>query len=296
MEATQKIAEFIVGLEYSQIPSPVIEMAKTAITDCIGVTIAGFGDEIGHILTGWLRNEGGNPRCGVIGCGFKTSPSLAALVTGTAGHALDFDDANLAMHGHPSVPILPVILALGEDKKISGQKALEAYVVGFEVETKVGIATAIPHYLSGWHTTGTLGALGAASAAAKILGLNVERTKMALGIAASLASGLRQNFGSMTKPFHAGHAAWAGLIAAQLASAGFTADANIMETPLGFANVFCGPGKYKFEGAIDKLGNPYGLLELGGLMIKKYPCCAEAHRAIDALLQLIEQKQISAVR
>lgn len=290
---TERFAEFVGGFKYSDIPPEVRDLAKVAITDCIAVMVAGSREEAGPVITQWARDQGGDPSSGIPGAGFKTSPALAALVGGTTGHAMDFDDANVAMHGHPSVPVLPAVLALGHKLGASGEQVLAAYVAGFEVETKIGLATALPHYLKGWHTTSTLGCLGAAAACANLLGLDSGKIRHALGIAASHSSGLRQNFGTMTKPFHAGHAAFAGLTAATLAGMGFTADQDILDAPMGFASVFCGEGSYNFGPALDSLGKSFGLSDLGGLMIKKYPCCAFTHRAIDAMLQLVHERGVS---
>jgi 2-methylcitrate dehydratase PrpD len=208
-------------------------------------------------------------------------------------HALDFDDVNWSMSGHPTAPLLPAVLALGQEVHASGSDVLLAYALGFEVETKIGLGINPRHYDLGWHATSTLGTLGAAAACAKLLSLDVEKTRMTFGIAASTAAGLRQNFGTMTKPLHPGQAAMNGVTAAQLAHLGWTADANILEAPYGFCQLYAGPNQYSLDDMVKRLGNPYELLATG-VAIKQYPCCAFTHRALDGILALVQQHQLSA--
>jgi 2-methylcitrate dehydratase PrpD len=208
-------------------------------------------------------------------------------------HALDFDDVNWSMNGHPTVPLLPAVLALGQEVHASGADVLLAFVLGFEVETKIGLGVNPRHYDLGWHATSTLGTLGAAAASAKLLGLGVEQTRMTLGIAASTAAGLRQNFGTMTKPLHPGQAAMNGVTAAQLARLGWTADANILEAPYGFCQLYAGANQCNLDDIVKHLGNPFALLATG-VAIKQYPCCAFTHRALDGMLALVQQHQLRA--
>ena len=176
-----------------------------------------------------------------------------------------------------------------------GSDVLLAYVLGFEVETKIGLGVNPRHYDLGWHATSTLGTLGAAAACAKLLRLDVEKTRMAFGIAASTAAGLRQNFGTMTKPLHPGQAAMNGVTAAQLAHLGWTADANILEAPYGFCQLYAGTNQYNLDDMVKRLGNPYELLATG-VAIKQYPCCAFTHRALDGILALVQQHQLQRRR
>jgi 2-methylcitrate dehydratase PrpD len=208
-------------------------------------------------------------------------------------HALDFDDVNWSMSGHPTVPVLPAALGLGQELHACGQEVLLAYVLGFEVETKIGLGINPRHYDLGWHATSTLGVLGAAAACAKLLRLDVEHTRMALGIAASTAAGLRQNFGTMTKPLHPGQAAMNGVTAAQLAKIGWTADASILEAPYGFCQLYAGAVHDDLDGVVQHLGDPFELLATG-VAIKQYPCCAFTHRALDGMLALVQQYGFSA--
>ncbi|HBN27305.1 MAG TPA: hypothetical protein DD405_07535 [Desulfobacteraceae bacterium] len=291
MTTTEKIASFIAETDFDTTSAKENEVVKRVFLDCIGTTLAGYTHEMGKIITDFVKESGSSPRATVIGAGFKTSPADAALANGTMAHALDYDDYNLVLCGHPSVSLVPAILALGEERGISGKKALEAYIKGYEVEFKLGAALNLRHYELGWHATCTLGTMGAVAAAAVILELDVETTRIALGIAASEAGGLRQNFGTMTKPLHAGLSAKNGVTAALLAAKGFTADKNIFEAEYGFCNLFCGKEKYNIEALTDNLGNPYAVLE-PGISIKPYPSCGGTHTALDGILDLVKTNNI----
>ncbi len=291
MEVTKKLAEFIVNTDLRDIPPEAKDIGKRVILDLFGVALAGSRDPMSRIMTEYIKDSGGRPRASVWGKKFKTSSSLAALANGTFGHALDYDDINRNMRGHPTVPVLPAALAAGEEAKASGKELLEAFMIGVEVETKLG-AGMNPHlFENGWHPTAILGAMGAAAAAAKLLELPGEKVCMALGIAGSLASGLRQNFGTMTKPLHAGRAAQNGVMAAQLARRGYTADPEVVEAKLGYANAFSGAGKYDLNKIVANLGDPFDIVS-PGVGLKRYPSCARSHPAIDAMLDLAVQNDI----
>jgi 2-methylcitrate dehydratase PrpD len=286
MGITEQVADFIVNTTIQKMPSQAVKIAKDAILDCLGVMLAGAATDEGKIMTRFVRDVGGNPVSTVVGGGFRTSAPWAALANGTMGHAEDFDDSGFAILGHPSVPVLPAILALGEQCKASGKDVIEAYIVGFEVESKLGLAV-IPsgHYGRGWHATATLGAMGAAAASAHMLKLDLNQTRMALGIAASQVSGVRQNFGTMTKPFHAGHAARNGVVAAMLAKLGFTAHADIIEEKLGFCNVFKGDNPCELGSIVSGLGETYEITT-SGIAFKLFPSCHETHACIHTVLDL----------
>ena len=288
MGTTEQIAQFTVKTDYSGIPADAVKLAKDAVLDALGVTLAGSIEPASKIISQYVREMGGTAQAGVIGNGFKSTAPLAALANGTMAHALDYDDVLSIMSGHPSVPVLPAVLALGEMLHCSGKDVLEAYIVGVEVEARIGSGIGSHHYAVGWHPTATLGTLGAAASAAKMLGLNVTETRITLGVAASESSGLRQNFGTMTKPFHAGNAAMNGIIAAMLAQKGFTADESILENPFGFCPVLGGEGEYDLTMMTKSLGDPFAIVN-PGLDIKPYPCCRFTHRCIDAILQIVEE-------
>jgi len=237
---------------------------------------------------------GGLPRASVIGNDFKTSPYLAALVNGTIGHALDYDDLAISLIGHPSVFLVPAILAVGESIDASGEDILAAYVVSYETVCCIARPVLQSHYVQGWHSTATFGTLGAVIAVAWLLKLNIHQVRMALGIAASLAGGLRQNFGTMTKPLHAGKAAANGVQAALLAQRGFTADDNIIEAPLGFAKVFGHREEVDWTRTGENLGKMFLIISEVGLSIKPYPSCGFTQCAIDAALYIKKEHKVNA--
>jgi len=295
MGATEELARFACELQFEQIPGEAVAWAKDAILDCTGVTLAGAKEDAGMIITDYAREGAGRPEAGVFAAGFKTTAVSAALANGTMAHALDFDDYALPnWMGHPTAPVLPAIFALGQRQRISGKDTLLAYIVGFEVGGRAGAGVGRGHYeRGGWHPTATLGTMGATAACCKILRLDVVQTRMALGIASSEASGVRQNFGTMTKPLHAGLASRNGLMAALLAQKGFTGDGSAIEGPLGFCKSFTAEGEYDLAKMTDGLGKSFLILETG-VSIKPYPCCADGHRCLDAILYLIKEHNIKA--
>jgi 2-methylcitrate dehydratase PrpD len=286
MGITEQLAHVIAETTYEHLPVAAVEQGKRALLDTIGVALAGNREAAGQIITAWVQEQGGQGVATVLGTPISTSPGLAALANGTLGHALDFDDVTFHMRGHPSVPIAPVVLALGEMLGASGADILTAFILGVEVEAKLGKAMTAAFPSRGWHPTATIGPLGAAAAASKLLGLDGPQTQMALGIAASKASGLRKNFGTMTKPLHAGEAARSGIEAAQWAQRGFTADPHILEDRFGFFNTFVGEGAFDLEAVVSHFGHPYDIVS-PGIGVKPYPACRQAHRAIDGMLDLV---------
>ncbi len=269
-------------------------MARLGVTDFIGVAFAGLGEEQSKIIVDYARKMGGVPQASIIGSGFKTSPYLAALVNGTVGHSLDYDDVAISLIGHPSAFLVPAILAIGEGIGSSGEDVLTAYVIGYETACHIARPILQSHYVQGWHSTATFGTLGAVASVAWLLKLNAHQVRMALGIAASLAGGLRQNFGTMTKPLHAGRAAANGIQAALLAQAGFTADDSIIEAPLGFAKVFGHDKEVNWAEASESLGETFFITSAEGLSIKPYPCCGFTHCAIDAALYIKKEQGVNA--
>jgi 2-methylcitrate dehydratase PrpD len=280
---TSEMVRYISGLTYKALPVSVVEATKAAVLDCLGVAVAGSGEPPSKVLGDYMRGQG-RPEAGVIGQGFKTSADQAAWVNGTIAHALDYDDYfvpfNLTPY-HPTVAILPAVLAVSEKHHMSGREVILAYVVGFEVAGKLALLCAQPQYEAGWHTTSTLGSMGAAAAVARLMQLDDRMTGMALGIAASLAGGLRKSFGTMTKPLHAGNAARNGVVAAELAAKGFTADAAILDSPLGFGDVLGGESSESLPVTESQFQ-----ITSPGIAFKPYPSCAYTHWAIDAALEI----------
>ncbi|MCR4442517.1 MAG: MmgE/PrpD family protein [Peptococcaceae bacterium] len=283
---TERLADFVCGTSLDKIKPLVREKARDFFVDCLGCMLAGSQEPAVEIACNYVQTMGGDPVSTIIGRGRKNSPYHAALVNGVSAHVLDYDDVSSSMTGHPSVVVLPAVLAVGEEAGITGGKALEAYIIGVEVACAISRGFNPSHYSRGWHTTSTLGIFGAAAAAGKIIGLNREQMANALGIAASEASGLKINFGTMTKSFHAGRAAAKGLMAALLAGQGFTASPRAFEGEAGFAKVTT--EKYDLERIVDTIGSPFEF-ESPGLSIKPYPSCKGTHNGIDAMLFLARE-------
>jgi 2-methylcitrate dehydratase PrpD len=281
MDVTARIAGFVTGLKYASIPTAAVQTAKIAVRDCLGVALAGSKEEDAKICAQIARQENAREEAAVIGQGFKTSALQAAFVNGTAAHALDFDHSFTLM-GQPTAPIIPAIFALGESLGASGRQLIEAYVAGYEVTGKLAHSLRDTAH-DGWHAPSTLGSFGAAAACGKLLGLSSSQVEMALGIAASMASGIVANFGTMTKPLHVGLGARNGVLAAKLTQGGYTANPKAIESGFGFYQVFH-QGTPIREQPIEELGRSYALLS-DGLRIKPYPCGGLTHQVIDAVLE-----------
>ena len=283
-----KFLRFLETVTFADLSEKEVRTVKDAYLDGLGVILGGVTEEASRIVHGIVGTIGAGGKATILGTGLRTSAAMAALANGVAGHCLDFDDVNHPMMGHPTVVLVPAILAAAEIVPVSGQEAIVAYACGLELAARVGRIVNPYHYEQGWHTTSSLGVIGAAAATARLLGLGEQRTSWALGIAASAASGVRRNFGSMTKAFHAGHAAQCGLTASVLASKGFTASEDVLEGPMGFFSLCGQSNPQRIEEAMETLGRTLELTA-SGLTIKQYPCCAGSHPVLDALLFLREQ-------
>ena len=281
-----KLSNKIKELEYDILPAEAVHAAKTGILDTIGVTLAGAAENCTRIVLG-LSGASGGPAL-VFGHARRLAALDAALVNGTAAHALDFDDCNNTLGGHPSAPILPALFALVDEIGASGRDFIAAYVAGFETECKLSLAVNFHQYTKGWHPTTTIGVFGATAACTHLLKLTVEQTATALSIAASLAAGVKSNFGTMTKPMHVGHCARSGLFAALLARDGFTAGDQAFEHPQGYFEVFNGTGNYDAAKVFPDWANPLDIVR-PGIAIKQYPCCGSTHPAIDCLIELVHR-------
>lgn len=303
MNIALNLGKKIVALDHAAIPREALHWAKQGILDTVGVTIAGAEAACTQMVAQMVTvGEAAAPAPGgglqgggalLFGFGRRVSALDAALVNGTAAHALDFDDCSNTLGGHPSAPILPGLIALGETRGASGRDVILAYLAGFETETAIAKGVNFHHYEKGWHPTGTLGTFGAAAAAAKLIDLDAERTATALALAVSLASGVKANFGSMAKPLHVGHCARNGLMAALLSEQGFTARPDAFEHRQGFFEVYNGAGTYDPERIGEGWADPFDILD-PGLAIKLFPCCASTHPAIDAMLKLRLENDLNA--
>jgi 2-methylcitrate dehydratase PrpD len=296
---TEEVASFVAQTRFLNIPSDVIQLARGFILDGLGVALAGTTDECARIVQGQIRQMAGKGEASILGTSMSAPAPKAALANGVAGHAMDYDDTQLstskeAVYGlltHPTTPVLASALAIGEKEKISGEDFVLAYILGVEVECRIADAINPRHYQSGFHSTATMGGLGAAMAAGKILHLKEGQLTATLGIAASMAAGLRENFGTMTKPLHAGRAAENGVTAALLARDGFTAATNILEARRGFFNAMA--GGYDESKVSGRLGSPYFMKE-PGISIKPYPSGSLSHPAQDLILDLVREHDLKA--
>ncbi len=295
---TRQVAAFILNTTYADLPAEVIELSKKSILDGLGLALAGSVAETGTLSRAYLKSLGlSRGLATVIGSPVKVAPRFAAFVNGVGIHADDYDDTQLAVapdrvYGlltHPTTTALPAALALAEAAARSGRELLLAYHVGVEVECKIAEAIAPRHYDEGFHSTGTCGTFGSAAAAAKQRGLDLERTVRALSLAASQAAGLRENFGTMTKPFHAGRAAESGVVAADLAALGWTAADQILEAPRGFFRA--AGGGYDPVAIRDKLGRPWTFVS-PGISIKPHPSGSLTHPGMTELQRLLREHRL----
>lgn len=292
--ATERASSFIARLKWRDIPQDARDTACRAIADTLGVTVAGAATEGAEIVYRWAAATRGTPAGRILRWGAWSSSLDAALANGTASHALDFDDDDPVLSiGHPSAPVVAALASIVHEVRPTGERLAEAYVAGVEVSMRLGAAMNPDHYDRGWHSTSTLGVLGAAAAVAKMLELEEDEIRCALGIAASSASGVRANFGSMTKPLHVGKAARDGILAAYLARLNFSADLHTFEHPLGFVAASSDSTLQRLDTEIGRLGLEWALVD-PGLTVKRYPCCSSTHTAIDGLIELRNSMRFTA--
>jgi len=291
MPATEKIAQFIVNMRYDAIPRDAVEKAKRTALDCVGAALAGVAEPVSETIVGYVTKLGGPAQASVFGAGIKVSVADAAHANGTIAHALDYDDCGVKI-GHPSVLVLPAVLSLGEHIGAAGQEILAAYIVGLEVEGKLALHADFKLMQARLNHQTWYGSIGAAAACAKLLRLDVARTRNALGIAGNFACGLSANHGSMAGAMAAGNACRNGVIAALMAQAGVTANPNIIETKNGFYDTLVGAGHYDAERMAESLGNPL-YIESPGIGLKKYPSCYHTHRALDSVFQLLAEHRLN---
>jgi 2-methylcitrate dehydratase PrpD len=281
---THTLAERACAIGYDALPEPALELARQCVLDYFAVGLAGADDELGRFLLEDALEAGGSAQAGVIGQKARLPMLSAALVNGSISHALDYDDVNLAMPGHVTVAILPALLALAEEKKASGKAVIAAFVAGYETCCRIGMTLRPGHYTRGFHATGTVGAFGAAAACAQLLGLDAEATARALGIAGTQSAGLKSQFGTMCKPFHAGKAAQNGLLAARLAARGFSSRPDLIECEQGFAATHA--PDFRPERAFAE---PTRGFHIFNNLFKYHAACYMTHAPIECGRQLREQ-------
>ena len=266
--------------------------ARDAVFDTVGCILAGRDSPSATAVRATIA-PWGEGKATILGTARRAPAPWAALANGTAAHAMDLDDWDLPAASHPSAVLVPALMALGEERGADGRALLDAYIAGIEVLMRTGEAVNLIHYHRGWHTTSTLGALGAAAGCARLLGLDATRAGHALSIATSMAAGFKSQFGTTTKPTHAGLAAKNGVLAACLAENGLTASSETLDGDWSILALLAGEDAPGIAAPLSKLGAPLAILE-HGLIVKRYPCCAYIHRAVDGLLSLREEHGLTA--
>jgi 2-methylcitrate dehydratase PrpD len=287
-EVTRWLAERASAIGFDDLPAEVVMVARQCIVDWFAVTIAGASEPAVAILREEVLEDGAPPVATLVGSGERTSAVNAALINGTASHALDFDDVNMAILGHPTVAVLPGLLALAEARSASPRALIEAFVAGYEVACRTGELMSPSHYNHGFHATATVGSVGSAAACARLLELDPDATATSYGIAATLASGLKSMFGTMCKPLHAGRAAQNGLSAARLAARGFTSRQDALECAQGLAatqSVDFNPEEAMRAEPLD--------FHIRRNLFKYHASCYLTHGAIEAGTKLRTQHDVS---
>lgn len=285
---TRGLAAFVSGLSYADIPQAAVSVARRGYTDCVGVMLASANDHAPQILKAVLAPRGGAATL-LFGADRAPGPE-AAWINATAAHAYDFDD--VALKGHPSAVLVPAILAEAQEIGASGRQMIAAYAAGYETWAELVRRDAEQHQRKGWHPTGIFGAVAAAAACAALRKLDPEQCATALALGASQAGGLIANFGTMTKPFHAGRAAHAGALSARLAHAGYTASHDALEHTPGFLDAVSPGGRIDLDSALE--AGARWKLETIGLDFKKYPLCFAVHTFLDGMLDLVMQHDLRA--
>lgn len=295
---TEETAQFIIDTNYADLPETLRAEARRCILDGLAVMLAGTTEDCTKIIYQYLGDLGVSGPCRVPGINASFPAEFAALASGVSGHAHDYDDTQVSsapdrVYGlltHPTIPALSAALAVGQEVDATGKDLVTAFCIGMEVECKLNEAINPRHYQQGFHSTGTFGVFAGAAASTKLLGLELNAARMALSIAASKSSGIRCNFGTMTKPYHSGAAAQNGIVAARLASMGYGADPSGLDGPWGYFSV--AGGGVDEEYVRGKLGNPWALLD-PGVSVKPYPCGSLLHPAMDAMRELVIAHDVS---
>lgn len=284
-----KIVDFILNSKYEKLSGNTITTIKRAFIDTIAVTVAAENQSLSLILRQVHKELSFEATDTTFATAIKSDPIEYAFLFGVMSHILDYDDVNFTFYGHPSVTLIPIILALAKENNLSGREMMEAYSVGFEVQARLGESMGSEQYQTGWHTTSTIGIYGAVTAASKLLSFNEKQIKHAFGIASSFASGTRKNFGTMTKPIHVGLVARNAYLISKMVARGVTGSVDIFSSPLSIDSITT-HNKVDFS-TLKKLGIEWEI-EQNGMIFKKYPCCAFTHRSIDAVLDIVNNNEI----
>jgi 2-methylcitrate dehydratase PrpD len=290
---TLQLAEFAITTRTIDAPAAVINAASNALVDTIGCALGGVVEPVSQITRKMVTELGSPPALGVWGTGMRASLLDAAFLNGVASHALDFDDNLPSQRGHPSTTVFPAALAAAAHTSASGRDILAAYAVGLEVSGKLGRAVGPGHYVRGYHATATIGIFGATTAAARILRLTENQLAQAWGLAASQMSGLLANFGTMAKPFHAGHAARCALASALLVRAGVTASDHIFDGDRSMIATYRGDDAGGLAPQLQRLGQPWDILD-PGVFVKRWACCLCSHRPLAGVMDLLQKHAVRA--
>jgi 2-methylcitrate dehydratase PrpD len=286
---TERLAASISRVQFGELPAQVVQRAKNSILDTVGVALAGTVEPGARLLADYVGRNGGNPVCSLWGRRAKSSVRNAALVNGMAAHMLGYSDLSVTPVVHPSISVLPAVLALAEARRASGKDVITAYVVGVELACKLGAVVGSRFNVKGWHPCSVLGGFAATAGAARILGLDSLKTANALGLAGMQTSGIKAGMGTMAKAYGAGRAAENGVVAAELAQQAFTGPTTVLEGTDGFLQTF-GDG-VSGERMLDSFGRPYHFAD-PGVALKPYPSCTCSHTSITAVLALRKQHGI----
>jgi 2-methylcitrate dehydratase PrpD len=290
---TRALSRFVVETRTKDIPDAVLAAARDALFDTLGVALAGTAEPVADLAVRWVQETGARPQATVWGRVLAASAAEAAFANGVCAHALDFDDSHPGARGHASASLVPTAVAAGESVGASGRDVLAAYAVGLEVAGKIGRAFGPGHLQRGWHPTATVGLLASTATAARLFALDASQLEFAWGVAGSQVSGLVRNFGTMTKPFHAGHAARGGILSVWMAKRGFTAADNIFDGEGGIFAVYAGADGAPADATVASLGTRWEILDPGNY-VKRWPCCYSNHRPLAGLQTLIEQHGLHA--
>lgn len=288
MEATEELATFVAETNLLDVPDEAQSKAKEAITDLVGVAVYGSHHDVGDRISSYVESDAPGEASTVLGRG-SASATGAALANATFGHAVDYDDTFESIVIHPTSPVFSAALAAAEEVDATGREVLESYLIGIDVAYRTGHSTYPSHYDNGWHSTGTVGTFGAAAATASVMGLSTDAVRRTFGIAASMSSSLKKNFGTMTKPLHSGHAAQMGVQSAKLAAEGFTADENIFSGEIGYGNVMTVDDDFDPEELTRDLGETWAVMDIG---YKPYPSGVITHAAMDALRDIVNKNEL----
>ncbi len=288
---TEAVSRYIAESSFENLSEEVVEVAKCALLDWIAVTLGAVKEPAAGILIDLIGEQGGEKQASILGSGIKTTALNAAFVNGTMSHILDYDDAHTQTRNHTSAPLAPAVLAIAESRGLSGREWLTAYIAGFEVSSRIGLALGRRYYEEGWHATSILGRFGAVAGACRLLGLNAAQVEHALGLAATQTGGIRSVFGTMGKPFHAGKASMDGMLSAMLSQRGFTGPRGVLDADSEYVSIFS--GEYEPRYITEDLGRNEHILTNS---FKLHAACLLLHPVIDGLLSIRREQALKPER